>query len=187
MLARLLLRIVLRSLATLMSLRCRISPRFRAALSRNRILVVETQNGVAYQFVIHNRHLRGCSDRPSQADFRLRFTTATQALGVLLSPKSVGRVVLGILDQTIEHEGSLVLLLWFDGRIQRVAPLREAFRRPERFPCAYLEPSSDSAVADQITREPPVAELDPDWRAAWEQRNNLLMMRVAAGEPHPEI
>ena len=122
---------------------------------------------------------------PARADFTLTFTTAAQALRCLLSPSSVGKILNGILDRTIEHEGSLVLLLWFDGRVQQVAPLREPIRRRVRFPGAYVKPRQDIASAS-ITREPAQTVLDPGWDAARRQREKLVLVRVAAGEPPAE-
>ncbi len=187
MVARLALRTVLAALAGMMYLASLFSPRFRAALSRGRVIALETKDGVAYHFAVGGRRIKGRAGRPARADFTLRFTSAAQALGCLLSPSSVGKIVNGILDRTIEHEGSLVLLLWFDGRVQQVAPLREPFPRPARFPGAYVRPRRDIAAGSMIIREPVREALDADWPAAWEQRKKLVMMRVAAGEQQTEF
>lgn len=181
------LHCVLAALALAMNLASRLSSRFRAALSRDRTIAMETRDGVDYHFVVSGRQIHGSWGRPARADFTLRFASAAQALYCLLSPSSVGRVLNGVLDGTIQHHGSLVLLLWFDGRVQQVAPLREPFRRAVRLPGAYVKPRRDIAAAAMITREPPQAALDPGWAAARRQRDKLLMMRVAAGAPHPEF
>jgi hypothetical protein len=170
-----------------MYLASRVSSRFRAALSRDRIIALTTKDGAAFHFVVSGRRIRGRWGQPAQADFTLRFTSASQALRCLLSPASVGKILNGILDRSIEHEGSLVLLLWFDGRVQQVAPLREPIRRPARLPGAYLKPRHDVLAASMITREPVRAALDADWAAAWRQRNKLVMMRVAAGAPQEDF
>jgi hypothetical protein len=187
MVARLALHCVLKILGMAMDLASRVSSRYRAALSRDRIIAIESKDGAAFHFVFHNRRVNGLLGRPAQADFTLRFTTSSQALGVLLSPRVVGKILNGILEGTVEHQGNLVLLLWFDGRVQQVAPLREPIRWPARFPGAYVKPRQDLAAAHLITREPAKPVLDADWAAAWKQRKKLLMMRVAAGEPHSEI
>jgi len=178
---------VLATLAGVMSLASRVSSRFRAALSRDRIITLATKDGAAYHFIVCGRRISGRWGLPARADFMLTFTTAAQALGCLLSPSSVGKILNGILDRTIEHEGNLVLLLWFDGRVQQVAPLREPIRRPARFPGAYVKPRQDIAAASMITREATQEALDADWAAAWQQRNKLVMMRVAAGEQQTEF
>jgi hypothetical protein len=185
-LARLVLRLVLAVLARAMSLASWGSSRFRAALSRDLVVALATKDGVAFHFVVSGRRVRGRRGKPASADFTLTFTSSGQALACLLSPSSVGKVLNGVLDGTIEHEGSLVLLLWFDGRVQQVVPLREPIRLPARFPGAYLVPRQDAAAA-QTTREPAVESLDADWPAAWRQRNKLVMVRAAAGEPEAKF
>lgn len=184
--ARLALQAVLAVLAGLMSLASRLSSRFRAALSRDRVVALRTKDGAAYHFVVSCRRIWGRRGEPTRADFTLTFTTSSQALRCLLSPSSVGKILNGILDRTIEHEGSLVLLLWFDGRVQQVAPLREPIRRRARFPGAYVKPRQDIAAGSMIPREPAKVSLDADWTAAWQQRNKLVLVRVAAGEPPAE-
>jgi hypothetical protein len=164
-----------------------VSSRFRAALSRDRVIALATKDGAAYHFVVSGRRIKGRRGQPARADFTLRFTSAVQALRCLLSPASVGKILNGILDRSIEHDGSLVLLLWFDGRVQQVAPLREPIRRRARLPGAYVIPRRDIVAGSMITREPAQQTLDADWAAAWRQRNKLLIMRVAAGEPQAEF
>ena len=185
--ARLALQAVLAVLAYMMSLASRVSPRFRAALSRNRVIVLATKDGVAYHFVVNGRRITGRRGQPPRADFTLTFTSSAQTLRCLLSPASVGKILNGILDRTIEHEGSLVLLLWFDGRVQQVVPLREPIRRRAKFPGACVKPRQDNAADSMITREPAQTILDADWTAAWQQRNKLVLVRVAAGEPQAEF
>jgi hypothetical protein len=178
---------VLTTLAGAMHLASRLSPRFRAALSRERVIALATKDGAAYHFVVSGRRIGGRRGLPARADFTLRFTSAAQALRCLLSPASVGRIFNGILDGSIEHEGSLVLLLWFDGRVQQVAPLREPLRWPVRLPGAYVRPRRDIAAGALIVREPARPALDADWAAAWRQREKLVIMRGAAGEPQAEF
>jgi hypothetical protein len=172
MLTRLALHGLLAVLAGVMYLASRVSAHFRAALSRDRVIALATKDGAAYHFIVSGRRIKGRRGRPARADFTLRFTSAAQALRCLLSPASVGKILNGILDRSIEHEGSLVLLLWFDGRVQQVAPLRELIRRPVRLPGAYVKPRQDTAAASMITREPGRTALDADWAAAWRQRKN---------------
>lgn len=181
--ARIGLHLVLGVLARAMSLLSWGSSHFRAALSRDRVVALATKDGAAYHFFVSGRRIWGRRGTPARADFTLTFSSSRQALACLLSPSSVGKVVNGVLDGTIEHEGSLVLLLWFDGRVQQIVPLREPIRIPARFPGAYTEPRQDTAAAARIIREPAVESLDADWAAAWTQRNKLVMVRVAAGEP----
>jgi len=171
----------------MMTAASRWSPRFRAALSRDRTIVLETGDGVRHQFVVRGRAVSSGGTVISRPDCRIVIATAAQALAIFLSPWGVGRLLAGIVEGTVSVEGSLYLLLWFDARLQSVVPIREPIRRPDRFPGAYVAPRNDIAVARWITREPPKSALDTDWVEAWTQRRKLLMMRVAAGEPAPEF
>ena len=185
--ARFALQVVLAVLASVMYLASLLSSRYRAALSRDRVIALATKDGAAYHFVIGEQRIWGGRGKPARADFTLTFTSSAQALGCLLSPSSVGKILNGILDRSIEHEGNLVLLLWFDGRVQQVAPLREPIRWAARFPGAYVKPRQDIAAGTMITREPAQETLDADWTAAWQQRKKLVLIRVAAGEPQAEF
>ena len=184
---RFVLQGVLAALAGVMYLASLVSSRYRAALSRDRIIALAAKDGAAYHFVVSGRRIWGRRGKPARADLTLTFTSSAQALGCLLSPSSVGKILNGILDGSIEHEGNLVLLLWFDGRVQQVAPLREPIRWAARFPGAYVKPRQDIAAGTMITREPAQETLDADWTAAWQQRKKLVLIRVAAGEPQAEF
>lgn len=174
-------------LTILMRLACRWSSGFRAAISRDRIIAVDTDDGVSYHWAFQNRGVIGARRSAPEAGCRLLFTSAAQALRVFLSRDSVGKIVRGVLDRSIRYEGSLVLLLWFDGRIQQVAPLREPFRGSVTYPGAYAKPCEDFEASASIAREPSLSELDAQLTAAWKQREKLLMMRVAAGKDCPDF
>lgn len=183
--SRLALRALLVGAGLIMGAASRLSPRFRAALSRDRTIVLETRDGVAHRFFVRNRVMSSRFGKTQHSDCRLVIATAAQALGIFLSPRGVGKLVAGVVDGSVLVEGDLYLLLWFDARLQSVLPIREPVRKPDRFPHAYVRPRDDVTAARWITRESPKAELDSDWPEAWAQRRQLLMMRVAAGEPAP--
>jgi hypothetical protein len=185
--AALALKVLLVIAGLLLSTASRTSARFRATLSRDRTIALETGDGVRHRFVVRDRAISSDGGASKRPDLVLRIASASQALGIFLSPRGVGKLLAGIVEGTVEVEGDLYLLLWFDARLQTVLPLREPIRRPARFPGAYVRPSDAVAAARSITREPPKAELDADWEAAWAQRRKLLMMRVAAGEPAPRF
>lgn len=185
--SRLVLKALLIAAGVAMAVASRWSPRFRAALSRDRTIELATRDGVRHQFVVRDRAVSSSATVVSRPDCRIVIATATQALGIFLAPSGVGKLLRGMVDGTVSVEGSLYLLLWFDARLQSVLPIREPIRRPERFPGAYLSPRNDVAAARWITREPAKSALDADWVDAWAQRRKLLMMRVAAGEPAPEF
>lgn len=185
--SRLALRALLVGAGLIMATASRLSPRFRAALSRDRTIAFETRDGVAHRFVVRGRMMSSGWGKTKRSDCRLVIATAAQALGIFLSRRGVGKLVAGIVDGSVSVEGDLYLLLWFDARLQSVLPIREPVRKPGRFPDAYVTPHDDVAAARWITRESPKAGLDSEWPEAWEQRRKLLMMRVAAGEPAPRF
>ena len=185
--SRLVLKALLVGAGVAMAVASRWSPRFRAALSRDRTIALETGDGVRHQFVVRGQAVSSSGSVVSRPDCRIVIATAAQALGIFLSPSGVGKLLAGIVDGTVSVEGSLYLLLWFDARLQSGRPIREPIRRPDRFPGAYVVPRNDVAAARWITREPAKSALDAAWVDAWAQRRKLLMMRVAAGEPAPEF
>ena len=121
----------------------------------------------------------------------LTITSSRRALSPLdlvqhrLLPHAVGKFVRALLDGTAEYQGNAVLLLWFYGLtrfvlpIGRMGPLRDV---PQD---AYIAPNLDSKVAGRILREPPMAELDPTWTLAHQQRAKMVMPRGSAGESVP--
>ena len=162
------------------------NPDFRAALSRDLTIVVAAGD-VVHHFVVRDRNITAGLGFPLEHDCVLRFETTGQALRTFLSRNRVEKIVQGALDSTVQVEGNLMLLLWFEGRIQQVVPIGNQLRRPVRLEGAYTAPRDDVEAAAWITREPAVDALDPDWKAAWEQRKKLSMSKAGAGEPHKEF
>ncbi len=185
--SRVLLSLLLATLGKLLARASRRSAGFRAALSRERTLVVETLDGVAYHFVVRKRRLSAKRGPAGDADFRLCFATSREALGFLLASRGVERMLDGMGRGSIRVEGDLLLFLWFQGRLEAAAPFAAWRRRAERFPGAYTTPRDDIEAARWIRREPVSEALDPEWGAAARQRAKLLMMRVAAGEAAPRF
>lgn len=184
--SRLALRILLSVLGWLLARASRTRPEFRGALSQDRTIVI-AGGDVAYHYSIRDRRLIAGTGTGPEPDYTLRFATPWQAVTTLLSPNGVGKIIRGALDGTVELEGDITLLLWFEGRIQQVVPTRGPTHRTVRFPGAYVMPREDNRASAWITRLPAKSELDADWTAAWEQRNKIWMVRVGAGEPHLEF
>jgi hypothetical protein len=159
---------------------------FRAALSRDRTIVIAAGD-VAHHFRIKNRNISAGRGIPTNYDVLLRFDTPGLALRTFLSGNRANKIVEGAIAGRVELAGNLMTLLWFDGRIQQVIPIGNQLRPPVRFEGTYAAPRDDIAAADRITREPAVDALNPDWKAAWTQREKLAMPRVADGEPHKEL
>ena len=179
------LRVLLWALGVLMASAGRRSDRFRRQLTRDVILEIVSDDGVARHYTVRNRRVISRSGRTNNSDCTLRFATATQGFSTLIARNANARMIEGLLDGSIRIEGRMPLLLWFQGLIQRVAPAAPALRLPATPPDAYRTPSSSPEVSRFITREPAVSELDPEWTHAIAARRKLQMIRAAAGEPIP--
>ncbi len=185
--SRVLLAFLLAALGALLSRASRRSAGFRAALSRDRTVAIETRDGVAHHFSVKKRCLYAGRGAVADADFKLSFATSGEALRMLFTRNGLERMLDGMSRGAISVDGDLLLFMWFQGRLEEAAPFAAARRRVDRFPGAYTQPRSDIKAAHMIRREPVEEALDPDWAAAWRAREKLLMMRVAAGEPAPRF
>jgi len=176
------LRILLALLGRLLSAASRVGSGLCAAITRDIVIGIETDDGVAYRFVFRDRVISGTSGREPAADCVIRFATASQALSALKSRHAMSRIYAGALDGTVAIEGNPFHAMWFYDLTQWVVPLaaRPAWTTP---PGAYTRPNTTAVWAARITRVPVATELDPKWEDAWRQRARLKMMRVAAGEP----
>jgi len=183
--SRLALSALLRTLGALLARASRSRSEFRAALSADRIIAIETDDGVAYRFVARDRFLGVERGTAEYVDLRLRFATSREALGVLTSDRALGRMLDGMARGSVSLTGNLMLFLWFQGRLSEAMPFAARRRRPDRFPGAYTRPRHGIAAARSITREASAASLDPAWENASKQRAKLLLTRVAAGERAP--
>ena len=180
------LRVLLGILGTLLSVAARASSGFRAAITRDLVFEIATEDGVARHFVFRNRQVSAHAGPASAPDCALRFATARQALAIFLSRRAVGKIYDGVLDGSITIHGNAFRVLWFYDLTQRVVPLAErvAWATP---PGAYKSPSATEPWSRRILREAVATELDPAWEGAVRQRAKLKMMRVAAGEPTLEF
>lgn len=179
------LRVLLACLGAAMALASRLVPRFRAQVSRDVVVQLATDDGVARHFVFDARR-RTMASRPGPADrpdLALTFESSWLAIRSLLNTHATGAMVEGLQRDRIRVQGNPVLLLWFHGLTRIVAPIGRGPEPRRRAPLPFLAPSPASRVADRITREPAVAELDRAWTSAWEQRSKLEMIKVAAGAP----
>lgn len=177
------LRVLLTVLGLTFTAASRWSEAFRRQLSRDVVIEIRSDDGVAHQFVFRERRARSAPGRTEQADCAIRFATASQGFAALAAPDGPRRLVAGMLDGTVSIEGSAALALWFQGLAPAVIPGLPVVSLPATPPAPYLRPSSSAAVSHRITREPAEHELDPAWTDAAAARKKLLMMRVAAGEP----
>jgi hypothetical protein len=184
-------RVVLNSLLVfierLMAVASRVDPVFRSSITRDVVFEISTDDGIARhcRFDGVNRRVasyRGHAERPDSA---MRFTTASAALRTLLSTDP-GAADKAIAAGEMRIEGSASLALWFSGLAERATMVGRWRVRRRALPEPYLEPDPASRAARFITVEPPEHELDPSWKAAWEQRAKLALVRGSDGEPPRE-
>ena len=176
------LRILLASLGALMAAKSRWSDAFRRQLSRDVVIEISSEDGVARHFVFSDRRVSSRAGRAPSPDCALRFTTARQGFTVLTAKDGPIRLFDGLFDETVRLEGRTALFGWFQGLVGAVVPGAPKLRLPATPPGAYVNPASSPEVSRFITREPAARELDPSWTDAATAREKLVMSRVAKGE-----
>ena len=182
---RSLFRLLLAILGTGMELACRLSDTFRRQVTRELTIQIGSADGAFHHYVFTPRTV---TSRPGPAPtptLSLCFDNAYQGTLTLLSPHAVGKLVRALLEGTAEYQGNAVLLLWFYGLTRFVLPIGRMGPLCDVPPDAYIAPNLDSKVAGRILREPPMAELDPTWTLAHQQRAKMVMPRGSAGESVP--
>jgi hypothetical protein len=180
------LRALLTLMGALLAIASRASTGIRRAITRDLVIEISTDDGVAHHFVFRDRLASGHSGKAPAADSALRFATASQAVRTLLARHPVSQLVAGLLDVTVSVRGNPFHVLWFAELAQQIVPTAARVRWATP-PGAYVAPDPSLAAANRITREPACAALDPAWTEAARAREKLVMMRVAAGEPAKEF
>ena len=180
------LHMLLAVMGYLLALASRTSSSFRKAITRDLVVEIASDDGVAHHYVFRDRRVSSRAGKAARPDCALCFATAAQGVRALTARHGVSHLVAGLLDGTVSIEGDPLMLLWFADLTQRVAPIAAKVRWATP-PGAYVAPSTTLTAAKRITREPAATELDPSWSAAVASRAKLTMMRVAAGEPPKEF
>jgi hypothetical protein len=180
------LRILLTMIGTLLAIASRASAGFRRAITRDLVIEIATDGGVAHHFVFRDRLASGRAGSAAAPDCVLRFATASQAVRTLLARHNVSHLVAGLLDGTVSIRGNPFHLLWFADLAQQIVPTAARLRWATP-PGRYVAHDPTLPAAKRITREPAVSALDPAWTEAARAREKLVMMRVAAGEPAKEF
>ena len=180
------LRVLLAVMGSLLAIASRTSAGFRRAITRDLVIEIATDDGVAHHFVFRGGRASSHAGRAAAADCVLRFATASQAVRTLLARHTVSHLVAGLLDGTVSVRGNPFHLLWFADLAQQIVPTAARLRWSTP-PNAYVAPNPALAAAKRITREPAVSALDPGWTEAARAREKLVMIRVAAGEPSKEF
>lgn len=179
------LRVVLRCLGLMFAIAGRCSARFRAQVTSRRVIELCTDDGLAYHFVCANRRVCLRGGPAPDADLQLRGANAGNLLAILLSPRGVARVTQGMLDESISLRGDAFLLLWFWGLAQMCVRIARPPRLPAIPPDGYVAATSSESVSQRTTRLPVADTLDPDWPAAHQAHQCILMVRGSAGETIP--
>lgn len=166
----------------------RVVPSIRAQITRSLTFELAAGREVARYWVFDAPHRRatthaGHADSP---DCSVHFSSSGQALRSLASPRAVERIVADYQRDRVRIDGSLLVLLWFHGLIRHFVRIGRTPRPPRPVPHAYLRHDPSTTGVETVLIEPPVTRLDPDWRAAWNARSSLWIVRAATDEPMPE-
>ncbi len=176
-------RLVLWSIGMLLWIASRTSSRLRLQLARDVQLSVVSKDGVARTYVFRNRYASSHSGVVDDASCTVTFQTAAQGARIFLAEDAIKRIVDGLARREIEVQGEATIVLWFYEMVMAYAPWSKS--GSTAIPNGYVAPDLNGKVADRITREPAVEQLDPNWRGANEQRENLVLWQVGKGAPVP--
>jgi len=169
-----------------MAIASRWSESFRRQLTRDAVIEIRSDDGVARRFLFRDRRPSSRSGRAPSPDCALCFETAQAGFAMLTAKDGPRRLLDGLSEGSVRIEGNAALFSWFSGLVRAVMPGAQPVRLPATPPGAYVKPSSSPEVSRFITREPPERELDPSWTNAARARDQLLIVRVAGGErPKP--
>ena len=127
------LQALLTGLGALMALASRRVERFRRQVTRDVLLEIGSDDGARQQYRLHaaTRRLTLPRRPTAGADCTLTFPTARVGLRILISRRTIGRLVEDMNLGGTRIDGNSVLLLWFHGLTRIVAPIG-ATRRPRR-------------------------------------------------------
>lgn len=181
------LQALLTGLGLLMALASRRVDRFRRQVTRDLLLRIGSDDGANQQYRLHaaTRRLTLPRHPVEGAECALTFPTARVGLRILISRRTIGRLVEDMNLGGTRIDGNPALMLWFHGLTRIVAPIGST-RRPRRpAPVPVRAPERNAPWARRIVREPPVRELSRDWPEAWVARQKLLQLRAPAGERLP--
>lgn len=182
------LRLLLATLGTCMSVGSRFLPGLRAQIARSLVLEVSCGDAVARHWIFDgpSRRIRTRAGRADRPDCALRIDTSAHALRILVSRRTVDRVVHGMQRGTVQVEGSTFVVLWFHGLTRRFVKLGGVAGPRHRIPHPYLAHDPAANGRETIVVEPAVTRLDPEWSAAHRARSTLWNVRAATDEPMPE-
>ena len=177
-----LFRLLLWNVGVLLFVVSRVSSRVRSQIGRDFTITVASRDGVARTFVFKDRFASSRSGFDSQAIFTLTFSSGRQGVCALLAKDAVVRVMDGLASGDMLYEGDLPYLLWFYEMVMAYVPRRNR-SCTKKMPDSYLKPDPANRVGNRIIREPVQLALNPDWKNAFIQRENILLWCVGEGAP----
>ncbi len=179
------LRLLLWVLGYGLVLASRFSASIRSQITRSLTVEISSDDGIARHWIFNGqqRRVSVSAGRAEAPDLAVRFTSNSQALRDLTSPRAVERVLGGPIHGAVRLDGSPLIFIWFHGLLRKVLPIGPESAARRALPGAYLAHDPASNGVEQITIEPAVRQLDPDWTAAWNSRAKLSIVRGASGDP----
>ena len=163
----------------------RFMPSVRSQITRTLVFELSAGEKVARHWIFDGPQRRATTrwGPAATADCAVHFASSAQALGALVSSRTVDKVVAGLHNGTVQLHGSAFVLLWFHGLTRRFVKLGRASGPRHRVPDPYLTHDPAACGAETIIVEPAVVRLDPAWTDAWRARSTLLQVRATTGEP----
>jgi hypothetical protein len=182
------LRMLLWILGHCIAVGSRFLPALRAQITKSLTIELSAGDRVARHWVFDgpSRLARTFPGRAPHADCALHLGSSSQALRILVSRRTVDRVVHGMHHGTVRIEGSTFVVLWFHGLTRVFVRLGRPSGPRRSIPYPYLAHDPATTGAETIVVEPAVVRLDPAWTAAWRARSTLWNVRAATDEPMPE-
>lgn len=182
---RLLLRVLLSVLGLLLIAGSRVSRRFRAQISRDVVIEIASDDGVAHHYAFTGR-TRSLTSRRGRArapaDLAVTFDTAMLGFLTLIRTDAIGAVVRLLQKRRVTYTGNAAYVLWFWGLTRMVLPLGRERRDHVPLPGALLAPDPAGKATDRITREPVTDTLDPAWHEGHLAQSKMPLVRGSRGE-----
>lgn len=158
-----LFKVLLSVLGRMMTVAVRRSPAFRRQCTRDLVVQIGSDDGVAHHFIFGRRTLAAGPGPVERPDLAVTFATANLGFLALSSPRAVHKVAQAMLAGKARVDGNPVLLLWFFGLTRIVVPLNRQRPLRQPLPDGFVAHDRASSVHDRITRLPAVQKIDPAW------------------------
>jgi hypothetical protein len=180
---------LLAALSALMAVATRRVDRSRRQVTRDLVLDIRSDDGARQQYVLHaTTHRLTLPRHPAQrADCTLSFPTARVGLRVLISRRTIGRLVDDMNYGGTRLDGDPVLMLWFHGLTRIVAPIGSTRRPRTPAPVPIRATELDAACGMGGTNPPRAADAGAQSRlaASLGGPRKASQLRAPAGERLP--